>query len=107
MIYHLDPDCGERSRPPTTVITWQRTSHSRAILRRLIGTGSCVQIHIPRHNSADSRVAMPRTLFLSMLVLCVLFTNLQWCVADGQGQKQPNIVLIMADDLGFSDLGCY
>ncbi|MFC1806399.1 arylsulfatase, partial [Planctomycetota bacterium] len=27
--------------------------------------------------------------------------------AQGTGAKRPNIVLIMADDMGFSDLGCY
>ncbi|MBK9171229.1 MAG: arylsulfatase [Bryobacterales bacterium] len=27
--------------------------------------------------------------------------------ACGRGAKRPNIVLIMADDMGFSDLGCY
>ena len=24
-----------------------------------------------------------------------------------QASKQPNIVIIMADDMGFSDIGCY
>ena len=27
--------------------------------------------------------------------------------ADNSGPRQPNIVLIMADDMGFSDIGCY
>jgi arylsulfatase A-like enzyme len=28
-------------------------------------------------------------------------------LADAQPRKKPNIILIMADDMGFSDLGCY
>jgi arylsulfatase A-like enzyme len=35
------------------------------------------------------------------LTVCLLTTVL------GQAQSRPNIVLIMADDMGFSDIGCY
>ena len=40
---------------------------------------------------------MNTTIFLIVFLIC--FLTLQG--------KKPNIVLIMADDLGFSDLGCY
>jgi arylsulfatase A-like enzyme len=30
-----------------------------------------------------------------------------WCITTMRAQDRPNIVLIMADDMGFSDMGCY
>jgi arylsulfatase A-like enzyme len=39
-----------------------------------------------------------KNLFLSLTFFCTLLLN---------ADQRPNIVLIMADDLGFADLGCY
>lgn len=40
---------------------------------------------------------------LRLLILCLLLT----CVADTRADSPPNIVFIMADDLGYGDVGCY
>ncbi|MGV3541324.1 MAG: sulfatase-like hydrolase/transferase, partial [Rufibacter sp.] len=51
----------------------------------------------------DSFMMLPfiARLLFSSLVLLVALPN------KSVGQERPNIVLIMADDMGFSDIGCY
>jgi arylsulfatase len=42
--------------------------------------------------------------FVTLIILLSITTN---CQADSIKSAQPNIVIIMADDMGYSDLGCY
>ena len=42
----------------------------------------------------------------NILILCVMVLHALGASLHATA-KQPNIVLIMADDMGFSDIGCY
>src|SRR6187431_2339855 len=54
---------------------------------------------------------MPNTFYLSLYVFCGLIWLCASCNKPGNTstsvERRPNIVIIMADDLGFSDLDCY
>lgn len=41
------------------------------------------------------------------IVLLYVFLSFMGCKPAEKESKQPNIVLILADDMGFSDIGCY
>jgi uncharacterized sulfatase len=56
---------------------------------------------------------MKRVIAQFVFLLVVFPTGLTWCLssivvaADEAATDQPNIILILADDLGWADLGCY
>ncbi len=40
--------------------------------------------------------------------ICFWITSITFLIAsDAIGQKKPNIIVVLADDMGFSDIGCY
>ena len=59
-------------------------------------------IRLCRLTSAAIDVARSATAFTSLLLALLILADV-----DGYGSESPNVLLIMADDLGYSDLGCY
>jgi hypothetical protein len=46
-------------------------------------------------------------IFTSVLTTAVMVASLSLATNSARAADAPNIVLIMSDDMGFSDLGCY
>jgi hypothetical protein len=45
--------------------------------------------------------------FTSVLTTAVMVASLSLATRGARAADAPNIVLIMSDDMGFSDIGCY
>ena len=44
------------------------------------------------------------TIFILLITFCISFNS---CSNKNTTHKKPNIIFIMADDLGYNELGCY
>lgn len=57
---------------------------------------------IPKVSFMQANALIRFITFFAVLAECG-----SWCLASASSDRPPNILLIVADDLGFSDLGCY
>lgn len=62
--------------------------------------------HVTRKCVFQLLQAVTKILGLTILGLTMAIT-LGLCQAQGAAADRPNVIIILADDLGFSDLGCY
>ena len=45
--------------------------------------------------------------FIPRILICLVVVPLYSCKPLGQKESTPNIIILLADDMGYSDLGCY
>lgn len=76
-----------------------KTLTSNSLVEQTIGT---IGISFGLMPQVDDLPIAPSMKYLILLLLCSLV-----CDVSAQENKRPNIVLIVADDLGWGDLSCY
>lgn len=91
--------------------------HAREDLRLNSGFGKCYEwaTFVVQNSGSGERVAAERSRMLGVARDCRAvaagfatgFATGLAAASNGRASERPNIVFIMADDMGFSDIGCY